>query len=64
MDLVGNLDISKESIQTFWVFLLSSQLVPEDYNLFDNSRVEVVEEILSNTDNELKCIITGESNWI
>lgn len=69
-DLVDIVGISKGSIQSILKDNLGlsrvfSRLVPKDLNLFEKQRrVEVSEEMLSMTDNDLKCIITGDETWI
>ncbi len=40
-------------------------LLPKSLNLFEKQRrnVEVAKEILSITDDDLKCIVTGDETW-
>lgn len=44
---------------------MSTLLVPKDLNWFEKQRrLEVAKEMLSLTDNDLKCILIGDETWI
>lgn len=69
-DLVDITGISKGSIQSILkddlrLSRVSARLVPKSLNFFEKERrVQVAEEMLSMSEDDLKCIITGDETWI
>lgn len=69
-DIVGITGLSFGSIQTILksdlgLRRVQSRLVPKTLNFFEKQRrVEMAEEMLSMSDNDLKNVITGDETWI
>ncbi|XP_055307458.1 protein GVQW3-like [Sitodiplosis mosellana] len=69
-DIADTVDISFGSVQTILKDILhlrrvKSRLVPKTLNLLEKERrVHVCETLLSDYQNVLKCIITGDETWI